>query len=56
MIVDWNKRPAKKVVWYLPIISHLKRLFANEKIAKLMRWHAKKRMNDGKLGHLDDVS
>ena len=55
-IVDRNKRPPKKVVWYFPIIPRLKRLFANEKIAKLMRWHAEKRMNDGKLRHLADGS
>jgi hypothetical protein len=30
-IVDRNKRPPKKVVWYFPIIPCLKRLFANEK-------------------------
>jgi hypothetical protein len=43
IIVDRNKRPHKKVVWYFP-----KRLFANEKSVELMRWHAKKHMNDGK--------
>ena len=55
-IAEKNKRPAKKVVWYFPIIPHLKRLFANEKTAELMRWHAKKRVNDGKLRQLADGS
>jgi hypothetical protein len=55
-IIDQNKRPPKKVVWYFPIMPRLKRLFANEKIAELMRWHAKERMNDGKLRHPADGS
>ena len=55
-IIDRNKRPPKKVVWYFPIIPHLKRLFVNEKTAELMRWHAEKRVNDGKLRHLADGS
>ena len=29
-----------KVVWYLPIIPRMRRLFANKKQAELMRWHA----------------
>lgn len=32
-----------KVVWYLPIIPRLKRLFANPKEAKRMRWHKEER-------------
>ena len=55
-VVDQNKRPPKKVVWYFPIIPRLKRLFANEKIVELIRWHAKKRVNDGKLRHPADGS
>ena len=55
-IVDRNKRPPKKVVWYFPIIPRPKRLFASEKTTELMRWHAKKRMNDGKLRHLANGS
>ena len=39
---DRNERPPKKVVWYFPIIPHLKRWFANAKNAKiipaLVRW------------------
>ena len=56
MIVDQNKRPPKKVVWYFPIIPCLKRLFANEKTTQLLRWHVKKRVNDGKLRHPTDGS
>ena len=55
-IVDQNKRPPKKVLWYFSIIPCLKRLFANEKIVELMRWHAKKHVNDGKLRHPADGS
>ena len=54
IIVDRNKRPPKKVVWYFPIIPRLTRLFANEKIAELMMWHAEKHVNDGKLRHPAD--
>jgi hypothetical protein len=46
-----EKRLVAKVMWYFPIIPPLKRLFATAKIAKLMRWHAKDRVNDGKLQH-----
>ena len=56
MIVDRNKRPPKKVVWYFPIILRLRTLFVNETIVKLMRWHAKKRVNDGKIRHPVDGS
>jgi hypothetical protein len=56
MIGDRNKRPPKKVVQYFPIIPFLKRLFANEKTTKLMRWHAKQRLNDGKVRHPTDAS
>ncbi|XP_071727574.1 uncharacterized protein [Rutidosis leptorrhynchoides] len=38
--------PPAKLLWYLPIIPRLKRLFANEKDAKLLRWHAEDRKND----------
>nr|ASR75326.1 transposon protein [Oryza rufipogon] len=36
-----------KVVWYLPIIDRFKRIFANPDEAKLVRWHATERRNDG---------
>lgn len=56
MIGDRNKRPPEKVVRYFPIIPFLKRLFANEKTTKLMRWHAEQRLNDGKVRHPTDAS
>jgi hypothetical protein len=49
-----EKRLAAKVMWYFPIIPHLKCLFAIAKTTKLMRWHAKDRVNDGKLRHPAD--
>ena len=39
------------VVWYLPIIPRLKRLFANPGEAKLMRWHEDGRNKDKMLRH-----
>ena len=51
MQASHEKRPATKVMSYFPIIPRLKRLFATTKIAKLIRWHAKDRVNDGKLWH-----
>ncbi|XP_023756321.1 uncharacterized protein LOC111904846 [Lactuca sativa] len=42
-----------KVLWYLPIIPRLKRLFANAKDAKLMRWHAERTI-DNKIRHVAD--
>ena len=49
-----EKRPATKVMWYFPIIPRLKRLLATANPVRLMRWHAKDRVNDGKLRHLAD--
>ena len=46
--------PPAKLLWYLPIIPRLKRLFANEKDAKLLRWHSDERKKDGKLRHVAD--
>ncbi|KAL4592300.1 hypothetical protein LXL04_005289 [Taraxacum kok-saghyz] len=46
--------PPAKVLWYLPIIQRLKRLFANPKDAKLLRWHAEERKIDGKIRHVAD--
>ncbi|XP_066160061.1 uncharacterized protein [Oryza sativa Japonica Group] len=43
-----------KVVWYLPIIDRFKRIFANPNEAKLVRWHAMERRNDGLLRHPAD--
>ena len=45
-----------KVVWYLPVLPRLKRLFANKKEAKLMRWHAEGRNDeDDVLRHPADA-
>ena len=49
-----EKRPATKVMWYFPIIPCLKHLFATAKTTKLIWWHAKDRVNDGKLRHPAD--
>ena len=46
--------PPAKVVWYLPIIPRLKRLFANADDAKNLRWHADNRKSDGILRHPTD--
>jgi hypothetical protein len=53
---DRNKRPPMKVVWYFPIIPHLKRRFANLETTKLMRWHAEDCLVGGKLRHATDGS
>ncbi|XP_021991893.1 uncharacterized protein LOC110888688 [Helianthus annuus] len=46
--------PPAKLLWYLPIIPRLKRLFSDEKEAKLLRWHSDSRVKDGKLRHVAD--
>ncbi|XP_023750088.1 uncharacterized protein LOC111898397 [Lactuca sativa] len=46
--------PPTKVLWYLPIIPRLKRLFVNAKDAKLLRWHFEKRSTDGIMRHVVD--
>ncbi|XP_078161105.1 uncharacterized protein LOC144557158 [Carex rostrata] len=48
-----GRAPAKSV-WYFPIIPRFKRLFANSKDAKLLRWHEDERKRDGKLRHPAD--
>ena len=45
---------ALKVVWYHPIVPWLKRLFANPKDAKNLRWHATEKRCDGLLRHPAD--
>ena len=45
---------ALKVVWYLPNVPRLKRLFANPKDAKNLRWHATERRCDRLLRHPTD--
>ncbi|GJZ16140.1 ribonuclease H-like domain-containing protein [Tanacetum coccineum] len=46
--------PPAKQLWYFPIVPRLKQLFANEKDAKLLRWHTEGRKRDGKLRHVAD--
>ncbi|XP_078167221.1 uncharacterized protein LOC144561984 [Carex rostrata] len=48
-----GRAPAKSV-WYFLIIPRFKRLFANPKDAKLLRWHEDERKRDGKLRHPAD--
>ncbi|GJS72274.1 hypothetical protein Tco_0705115 [Tanacetum coccineum] len=40
--------PPAKLLWYLPIIPRLKKLYANPKDAKNLRWHAEERKKMGK--------
>ena len=49
-----SSAPAK-VVWYLPIIPRLKRLFTNKNEAKLLRWHEEERKDDGVMRHPADA-
>ena len=51
-----RKRVPAKVMWYSPIIPHLKRLFRNKDNAKLMRWHKEERKKDSMLRHPADGS
>jgi hypothetical protein len=50
-----TKGAPAKVVWYLPVLPRLKRLFGNKKEAKLMRWHEEGRTDDGVLRHPADA-
>ena len=55
-----GERPTKKIpskiMWYAPIIPHLKRLFRNKDHAKLLRWHKEDRKVDNMLRHPVDGS
>ena len=51
---DMTKGPPAKVLWYLPVVPRLKRLFTNPNDAKLMRWHEDERVKDGQLRHPAD--
>ncbi|CAH9079417.1 unnamed protein product [Cuscuta epithymum] len=53
-VVTTKGSPAK-VLWYLPIIPRLKRLFANANDAKKLRWHAEERKCDGMIRHPADA-
>jgi hypothetical protein len=40
------------VMWYLPVIDHLKRAFSNPRDVELVRWHSEKcRKNDEEIQH-----
>jgi Transposase family tnp2 len=54
--IEVRKRPAAKVLWYLPVIPRFQRLFANSKDAHLLRWHVDDRKDDGMLRHPGDSS
>jgi Transposase family tnp2 len=49
-----RKRPAANVLWYLPIMPRFRRLFSNERDAKLLWWHAECRKYDCMLRHPAD--
>jgi Transposase family tnp2 len=51
---DGKKKTPAKVLWYLPIIPRLWRLFINPTDAELLRWHEEGRKKDGKLWHPAD--
>jgi cupin superfamily acireductone dioxygenase involved in methionine salvage len=43
------------VMWYLPVIDHLKRVFSNPRDAELVRWHSEKhRENDEEIQYPTD--
>jgi hypothetical protein len=51
-----KKRVPTKVMWYSPIIPHLKRMFMNKTNAKLMQWHKEMRKQDNMFRHPADGS
>jgi hypothetical protein len=53
---DMTKRKISALVmWYLPVIDHLKCVFSNPRDAKLVRWHSEKRRdNDEEIRHPAD--
>jgi hypothetical protein len=51
-----KKRVPATVMWYSPIMPHLKRLFRNKDYAKLMRWHKEELKQDTMLRHPADGS
>lgn len=52
--INNRKRPAAKVLWYLPVVPRFRRLFVNPRDAKLLRWHVDCRKEDGMLRHPAD--
>ena len=51
-----GKKPAAKIMYYLPVEPRLRRLFANPRDAELLQWHATGRIDDGMLRHPADSS
>ncbi|XP_035845189.1 uncharacterized protein LOC118491477 [Helianthus annuus] len=49
-----TKNVPSKVLWYFPPIPRFKRMFSSPEIAHDLTWHAKGRVNDGKLTHPRD--
>lgn len=49
-----SKRVAAKQMRYFPLKPRLQRLFMSSKTAKLMKWHAEERVDDGVLRHPAD--
>ena len=43
-----------KLLWYIPQIPRFLRLSRNPEHAKNLKWHANKRIDDGKLRHPAD--
>jgi hypothetical protein len=41
------------VIWYLPVIDHLKRMFSNAREVQLLLWHVQQK-RDGKIQHPAD--
>jgi hypothetical protein len=53
-----GEKAPRKVVWYFPVNPRLQRYFADPKEARLMRWHAERKvavMNDQKKKLDEDV-
>jgi hypothetical protein len=53
---DMTKRKILALVmWYLPVINHLKRVFSNPRDVEFVRWHSEKhRDNDEEIRHPAD--
>ena len=51
---DGKNGVPKKVLWYIPPVPRLRRLFGNPEHAKNLTWHHDKRVDDGMLRHPAD--
>lgn len=51
-----GKKPAAKILYYLPVEPRLRRLFANPRDAELLQWAGTCRKDDGMLRHPADSS